>query len=565
MRRLGAISALTPLTQTNRLDASHIPADKVAGEVRSPLTEPALLADALAMAGAYAFEMGEDGYLDFADVPSVERFIIERPGELSTAQSDWENRLSADDIRTRRRAVSSLRFIGARYQIDYALRDAMDEIRHVREIAEAQACADNRATLIRGVILDRTDDVRSNAAIAWRARHDPLTRLPNRAALQTGAAHMARLAERVGVSAHLLRLRVSNLEELRLNFGEDMQDHLLRAAAGRMQEVVRTPDLIARIDGVDFAVCSLNSDPETLAQLLRAALTAQPYTTPFGPLALEVAFATAPLIILDEALNVTRNALPTSSGVPQKADDTEIDVQTLLDNDRLSLAFQPIVHAGTGELDHYECLLRVRSDDERIESAFRVILAAEQVGLVDQLDERALNLAIPHLEISEHVHLALNVSAGTIADDEASARYTERLRDLGDTASRLTIEMTETLAVDDPAKASGFAAEVRGLGCRFAVDDFGSGYTSFRNLLAVEADSIKIDGSLVRGVAVDENKQVFIRMMVDLAATFSVDTVAEMVEDKADAQILARLGVDYLQGYYFGRPTPSPVWSRMTG
>jgi EAL domain-containing protein (putative c-di-GMP-specific phosphodiesterase class I) len=90
------------------------------------------------------------------------------------------------------------------------------------------------------------------------------------------------------------------------------------------------------------------------------------------------------------------------------------------------------------------------------------------------------------------------------------------------------------------------------------VDDFASGHTSFRNLLAVEADCIKIDGSLVRGVALDANKQAFIRMMVDLASTFDVETVAEMVEDRADAQILARLGVDYLQGYYFGRPGPTP-------
>lgn len=554
-----------PLTQISRLDASHIAADTVAGEARSPLTEPALLADALALAGAYAFEMGEDGYLDFADVPSVERFIVERPGELSTAQSDWENRLSAEDIRARRRAISSLRFIGARYQIDYALRDAMGEIRYVREIAEAQACADNRATLIRGVMIDRTDDRRADEAIAWRARHDPLTRLPNRSALQADATQMAALGARVGVPVHLIRLRLSNLDALTLNFGEDMRDHLLRAAATRIHGAKRAPDLVARLGGADFAVCSPNSDPETLAQFLRATVAAQPYATPFGPLALEVTCSAVPLTTVDEALMATREDFSNNDDVPERAAATAVDVQALLDNDRLSLAFQPIVHAGSGDLHHHECLLRVRTDDGRIESAFRVILAAEKDGMVDQLDTRALDLAIPHLEADDSVHLALNVSAGTIADDEASARYIDRLRDLGDAAARLTIEMTETLAVDDPAKASRFAAEVRGLGCRFAVDDFGSGHTSFRNLLAVEADSIKIDGSLVLGVAVDENKQAFIRMMVDLAATFSVDTVAEMVEDKADAQILARLGVNYLQGYYFGRPAPSPVWSRMTG
>ena len=116
---------------------------------------------------------------------------------------------------------------------------------------------------------------------------------------------------------------------------------------------------------------------------------------------------------------------------------------------------------------------------------------------------------------------------------------------------------------DDPAAAARFSSDVRALGGEFAVDDFGSGYTTFRNLMAVEADSLKIDGSLIRGIATDENKQTFMRMMVDLAQTFSVQTVAEMVETEADAAVLRRLGADYLQGYHFGVPAPAPVWSRM--
>jgi len=166
---------------------------------------------------------------------------------------------------------------------------------------------------------------------------------------------------------------------------------------------------------------------------------------------------------------------------------------------------------------------------------------------------------VPPLDQADRLRLAINVSAATMGNHPHSRADIDRLRELGALTQRITLEMTETLAVDDPAQASRFSAEVRGLGCRFAVDDFASGHTSFRNLLAVEADCIKIDGSRVRGVALDANKQAFIRMMVDLASTFAVDTVAEMVEDRADAQILARLGVDYLQGYYFGRPGPSPL------
>jgi EAL domain-containing protein (putative c-di-GMP-specific phosphodiesterase class I) len=235
-----------------------------------------------------------------------------------------------------------------------------------------------------------------------------------------------------------------------------------------------------------------------------------------------------------------------------------MDVRDALEQDRLCLAFQPIVRSVSGELHHHECLLRLRAPNGEPTSAWQLILQAEEVGLVAALDLRALDLAIPHLDADDSLHLALNVSAGTVGDVDASAAYLDRIRDLGAAASRLTLEMTETLAVDDPAMAASFSAEARALGCRFAIDDFGSGHTTFRNLLAVEADCIKIDGSLVRGVATDENKQAFIRMMVDLAQTFAVETVAEMIEDRADALILGRLGVDYLQGYYFGRPSPSP-------
>lgn len=531
----------------------------IARETRSPLLEPALLSDALGLAGAHAFEMGEDGHLDFADRPALERYLIESPGALDASHSDWEGRMQREDIRARHRAIKSLTFDGARYQLDYPLRDTMGEIRHVREVAEAIASADGRATLVRGVIIDRTDDVRSDEATVWRARHDALTRLPNRAALMEGGTQLAGLGGRIGIPVHLLRLRLTNLAALTETFGEDLREQLLRQAADRMQAALRRPDLVARLDGSDFAAVTLNSDPDTLSLRLRAAVTAELYPSAFGPLALELESARAPLVTVERALIVTRQTL--------SGDDTPIapsmnrlpSVDEALDDDLLELAFQPIVHAVSQEFHHHECLLRLRDDAGRLSSAFPFIVAAEATREVHRIDLFVLAQAIPHLQADETLRLAINVSAGTIGDDAHSVAYIDRLRGLGALTARITLEMTETMAVDDPAQASRFSAEVRGLGCRFAVDDFASGHTSFRNLLAVEADCIKIDGSLVRGVALDENKQAFIRMMVDLASTFSVETVAEMVEDRADAQILARLGVDYLQGYYFGRPGPTPL------
>ncbi|WP_298913366.1 EAL domain-containing protein [uncultured Algimonas sp.] len=528
------------------------------------MLEPALLSDALALAGAFAFDMDEDGRMDFADTARLEAFLVERPGEAATGQADWEARMRPEDVRARRRAVASLSFDGARYRLDYPLRDAMGEVHHVREIAQAVASIDQRATLVRGVLIDRTDDVHTDEAVIWRARHDPLTRLPNRVALAEAGTQLAELGERIGIPVHLLRLRLRNLDRLSATFGEDLRDRMLRQAGERMQAALRAPDLVARLDGADFAAATLNSDPDTLGLRLRAAVTAEPYMTPFGPLSLELDVARAPLETVAHALDATRQDL-SGDEADTHPEETLPSVDEALAEDRLSVAFQPIVHADGHALHHYEMLLRLRGLDGRPVSAFPFIVAAEDAGEVHRLDTHVLSLAAGLLDEDPDLRLAVNVSAGTVGDPGHSDAYVAAIQTMGAAAQRLTLELTETLAVDDPAKAAHFSAEVRALGCRFAVDDFASGHTSFRNLLAVEADCIKIDGSLVRGVALDAHKQAFIRMMVDLAATFSVETVAEMVEDRADALVLTRLGVTYLQGYHFGRPGPVPVWEGPVG
>jgi len=228
----------------------------------------------------------------------------------------------------------------------------------------------------------------------------------------------------------------------------------------------------------------------------------------------------------------------------------------------VSLAYQPIVETKTGELHHYECLLRLRTQEGEVISAGRFIMEAEKLGLIDLLDRRALELAGETLRQMPDVHLALNVSAGTVQDRGTADAYIAALRALGPAVNRVTLELTETVALEDPAMASRFSVETRSLGCQFAIDDFGAGYTSFRNLMAIEADTIKIDGSFIKNLARNPNNQTFVRMMVDLAQTFSVKTVAEMVENPADAALLKRLGVDYLQGYMFGIPSSSPAWRK---
>jgi len=202
--------------------------------------------------------------------------------------------------------------------------------------------------------------------------------------------------------------------------------------------------------------------------------------------------------------------------------------------------------------------LRLRRDDGEMVSAGDFIMAAERLGCVHLLDRRALEIARETLLAYPTIHIALNVSAATVKTSETADAYLDALKTLGKATERVIVEMTETVALDDPAMASRFSVEVRALGCRFSIDDFGAGHTTFRNLMAIEADEIKIDGSFIRDLSLTPHKQVFVRMMVDLAQTFSVKTVAEMVGSREDADLLTRIGVDYLQGYMFGLPGPAP-------
>ena len=207
------------------------------------------------------------------------------------------------------------------------------------------------------------------------------------------------------------------------------------------------------------------------------------------------------------------------------------------------------------------CLLRLRRDDGELISAAHFIMAAEELGCVHLLDRRALEIAARTLQDHSDIRLAINVSAATVQNPDTARAYLQALRSLGRDTQRVIVEMTETVALDSPDMASQFSQEVRSFGCQFSIDDFGAGHTTFSNLLAVEADEIKIDGSFIRDLSLTPHKQVFVRMMVDLAKTFSIKTVAEMVGSREDADLLTRLGVDYLQGYMFGLPGAIPVQS----
>ena len=162
----------------------------------------------------------------------------------------------------------------------------------------------------------------------------------------------------------------------------------------------------------------------------------------------------------------------------------------------------------------------------------------------------------------EHIRLSINVSGTTAGDPSWLQSFINYVRENREVAERMTVELTETAALQAFEENARFVTRLRDMGCRVAIDDFGAGYTSFRNLHNLRVDMVKIDGSYIKNLSASPDNQVFVRTLVDLAKNFQLETVAEWVGSEQDAELLTEFGVDYFQGFYFGAPDIAPAWAK---
>jgi EAL domain-containing protein (putative c-di-GMP-specific phosphodiesterase class I) len=204
--------------------------------------------------------------------------------------------------------------------------------------------------------------------------------------------------------------------------------------------------------------------------------------------------------------------------------------------------------------------MRKVEDDGTVRPAAMFMPAVEKLGLVRLVDRKALELAVETIQSYPHVGLAINVSGLTATDRSWLRGLVAVLRGKSHVAERLTIEITETAVLEDLDDCARFVLSLKDLGCRVALDDFGAGYTSIAQLKTLAVDMIKIDGSFVRDLVTSPHNLVFVRTILELARNLDLKTVAECVESEEAAELLTREGVDYMQGYVFGRPSLEYPW-----
>jgi len=234
-------------------------------------------------------------------------------------------------------------------------------------------------------------------------------------------------------------------------------------------------------------------------------------------------------------------------------------LQDAFHEDRLVLAYQPIVRTNDGVVEYYECLLRISDGNGNFDSAGRFIPIAEKMGTVDVIDEFVLKSVVAELEKNTEIQLCLNISNLTTSNDTWLKMCSDVLNNT-DVSNRISVEITETAAQKDLRKTAYFTAAMQSLGCKVALDDFGVGYTSFRQLRSLSVDTVKIDGSYILGLEENSENLIFIKSLVDFNKSYGLKTVAECVESGDVAKKLMELGVDYLQGYYFGVPATQKPW-----
>jgi len=234
-------------------------------------------------------------------------------------------------------------------------------------------------------------------------------------------------------------------------------------------------------------------------------------------------------------------------------------VADALGTDRFTLYAQPILELQTNRIARHELLLRVLDEADGPQSPIQVLDTAERLDAVYDIDlwvvERAMQVAAGQPEMC----LQINLSGRSVGDPRLTDEVERLIKRYQVDPHQLTFEITETALIGNLSEARRFADSIRDLGCELALDDFGSGYASFRYLRIFPIDLVKIDGEYVVDLVDNPQDQVLVRALVQVCQAYGIHTVAEFVQDEPTLRLLRELGVDYVQGYLIGKPAPLPA------
>jgi len=235
-------------------------------------------------------------------------------------------------------------------------------------------------------------------------------------------------------------------------------------------------------------------------------------------------------------------------------------IRDALANDKFRLVFQPVLDIGEKRITHYETLIRMAGDGGTLIPPNDFIPVAEKMGLIHDIDLWVVNRAIDVVhglpEKYKTTAFSINLSSHAFKDSALLLLLKEKLGTTGINPDRIIFEITETIAIASFSQTREMIMDIRRLGYRFALDDFGSGFSSFNYIKEFPVDYLKIDGTFITNLVNDPVDQTLVKSMIEIAKTLDKKIIAEFVEDRQVLELLAQYGVDYAQGYFIGKPMP---------
>lgn len=508
----------------------------------------------------------------------VEIFGTDDLGSLALGET-FLARINPEDVPARLKALADHLAEGKPYDCEYRIRAENGGFCWVHDRGSGESGGKSAPRRISGSLRLITSRKQHEARLERLASFDELTGHLNQLRLRDALEHALTFSRRDNRPAGYLVIGVDKLSFINNSLGHEAGDAIMIAIGQRLDRCMRASDVIGRIGGDRFGVvlsqCSEGQQVRAAERVLQA-VREHAIETPDAETHVSVSIGGVQFSELcHTAYDVMSKAETALKQAKREGRDRFVayrasgrqgeqhrrnllvgnQVKKALSESRLRFAFQPVVRAGSQQAVFHECLLRMCDEAGQIITAGVFIPIIEQLGLVRIVDRYVLEMAIEALCVNPALNLAINISSLTASDQPWLRMLSAMVKNKSGIGNRLIIEITETSAFNDFDESARFLSAIRELGCRVAVDDFGAGFTSFRHLKTLPLDIVKIDGSFVKNLTDNVDNQLFIRNLLGLADAHGMETVAESVETLEDAKFLVGEGVQYLQGYYFGRPS----------